>query len=224
MAVKGIGMSMKTDLKLLSVMFPHYIHIFLYRQAKSQVPSIFKAASNTMVERDFTFAIASNRFLSWLLPKVKPLVLMNYICTDRNHVEWVFNEENTRQRSKLIPFLYHWCETCFHFKLLVKEFHQRSRILAFRFEDFQSSPRKFFQTMLSNMELELPDDQFHLVESALQEDSQERSHYSKAQIANNPKACVNPEFVREANRYLKYFGLPDWENDILLPNTVDFSK
>jgi len=222
--VKASAMTMKTDLKLLSAIFPHFIHIFLYRQAKSQVQSIFKAVGNTMAERDLTLAIASNRFTSRLLPKVKPLVLMNYICTDRNHVKWVFNEENTRKRSRLIPFLYHWCETCHHFKVLVKELHQSTTILAFRFEDFQASPINFFYNMLTAIGHDVSDDLLNRIEFALQNDSQSGSHVSRTQVANNPKASVTPEFVKEANRYLNYFGLPNWGNEIVLPNTVDCFK
>lgn len=215
--VKCPGMIMKTDLRLLSQLFPEFINIYLYREVRSQVGSIFKAAGGLMIEREVTLAISSNPILSWLFPMVKPVMLMNYICSNSSHVKWIFNKENTRKRTKLLLFLYHWCESCFHYKLLVKQFRDQTNILAFRFEDFQSNPKTFFHTVFNSIKVNVNNYQLSLIELALIEDSQRSSQLSRAKVAKSKEA----QFVEGANKYLNWFELPKWGESIVLPNTVE---
>ncbi|KAF6030819.1 hypothetical protein EB796_010877 [Bugula neritina] len=60
-----------------------------------------------------------------------------------------------------------------------------------------------------------------LIDQALSEDSQKGTDADKKVMAG-VKADITQKMVDEANYFLRYYRLPNWGEDILLPKTLGY--
>jgi len=217
-AVKSHGYASKTDLHLIPKLFPQFIGIFMYRNMKEQVISITRVTQGIFLHGECALAAIKNPILSLLFPNVHPSSLLHCSCSEPRHLEWLFKRENIIKSCDFINAVIQFAGTCFHYKDVVAK---GLPVVAVKYEHLQENQTKFFEMIFKHVGLEMTSERRKLIDYALSEDSQKGTPVNKKTMAS-VQTNVTQTMIDEANYFLRYYDLPDWGKDILLPKTLEY--
>ncbi|XP_067937618.1 uncharacterized protein [Watersipora subatra] len=218
LVIKHPAFDSLSHIDLVAEFFPEFKIIFMYRDAKPQISSLYRAIGNTDMAVALTKVVSRNAVLSNLFPFIKPIDLEYdrcYICEE--HIEWLYAREKKRPICELGIFSVGYSETCYHYRQAVQ--NKLMPIMAFKYELFRNNLQQL-AALFDHMELRFTEEQSSLMHKALELDSQEHSDISRALVAKK-QVTITPSMIAEANESLEYFGLPKWGESITLPNTVN---
>ncbi|KAF6033515.1 hypothetical protein EB796_008177 [Bugula neritina] len=215
-AVKSHGLTTELNLQLIPKLFPDFIGIFMYRNPREQITSLYRVLKGLHPHEEWNLSIIRHPVLSLILPNIQLSALTLAGCNDPKHLQWLFRKENKILSDEFIFAVIQFAETCFHYKEVVGE---GAPIVAIKYELFQQNKCKFFEAIFHHSGLELTSEREALIDIALSEDSQKGTPLEKSVLAQK-KINITTEMIDNANRYLKYYDLPGWGDSLTLPNTM----
>ncbi|KAF6034023.1 hypothetical protein EB796_007671 [Bugula neritina] len=216
--VKAAPANSMVDLNLIVELFPKFINVFMYREMREQVTSLYKTVSGFDIQRSSTSFIASSMILSRFFPNVKSHATLQNCCNDKKHVEWLLGKSSVHNHTEFIAFVISWCEMCSHYMKLCESL-THPNVPAFKYEHWQSNPDKYLETFFKLVDLELTDERLQIVKDVLNEDSQKNSMFSREKVKQRGVE-IPKDMIHVANSYSKFYHLPKWGESFTLPNTV----
>ena len=204
--------------ELLYDMLPDFSQIFVCRDAAPQITSMFCLISGHDLIFDISTFIANNRLLSWMFPTVQPQWLMYNVCDEMRHVkDMILNKSCTLFGSLAI----NWAELCFHYREITDARIRSNRkpMPAFKCEHLIDDDIGYITVLFRHCKLELTPERQSLFCAALESDSQANTFASREIIAKKIVE-INREMIAEADRYMSYYNLPAWGEQMNLENTV----
>ncbi|KAF6019417.1 hypothetical protein EB796_022264 [Bugula neritina] len=217
-AVRSHGYATKADLHLIPKLFPQFIGIFMYRNVKEQAISLTRMTKGIFLHGECALAIIKSPILSRLFPNIRPSNLLSCSCSEPRHLEWLFKRENMIKSCDFINAVIQFSGACFHYKEVVAK---GLPVVAVKYEHLQEDKTRLFKILFEHAGLEMTLERERLIDQALSEDSQKGTDADKKVMAGI-KTEVTQKMIDEANYFLRYYGLPNWGEDILLPKTLGY--
>ena len=217
-AVKYSPVNALPNIDLLTELFPEFKVIFMYRDMKPAVMSLYRATKGLELASTITGYVASNSILSTLFPSVRPMRIEYYRChSTKEHAEWLYSRHQTKPVDMFMQCVIGYAETCHHYRDFVER--EKSKILAFKYEILMADMKQQLSALFQFCELAFTEERWSLLQEALGSDSQGQSEISRAE-ASKRNVQITPEMISDANRVAKFLKLPNWDEPIVLPNTI----
>ncbi|KAF6033323.1 hypothetical protein EB796_008369 [Bugula neritina] len=216
-AIKSHAYMSKIDIQLIHKLFPSFYEVFMYRGIKEQIPSMYKPLNGGNLQAEISLCVATHPLLSALFPTIRPSSLVDVSCNDPEHLNWLFNRNNMAESIDFIITVIHFAETCFHYKEAAAK---GVPVVAVKYEHLQEDKVTFFKALFSHIGLEMTSEKMRLIDEALVEDSQKGSIIDQETMKFLRQTNITPAMIANANSRLQYYDLPNWDESLLLPNTI----
>jgi len=215
MLVKNAPMGSILCAPLLHKHFPNIRQIFLYRDAHTQITSLYKVVGCQDVVYQLTQALAYLPGVQVLFPYFLPQSLMVNMCDDPPHRDWLLKD---RKVSGFGMMALNWAVACYHYRE-INQGNATPYVTAFKYEHMKVDKAEFLRAFCQQAGIEVSNTDLHTMLEALEMDSQ-LNHFTNQDNQGAVKVEITQDMIEEANRFLRKYELPLWGETCDLPFVI----